>query len=481
MSQHDPVEEFFSRERRDVPDLPGGPEHWERLVTESRRPARRAWLPYLGAAAAAAVVVGAVAYGTTSDGTDHPSPATASRGLTATVTRTVTAPPTTTGASPTPTSSAPSATTAPTTGTQGGPLPAPVSFEAVSMSNAGGGRLYALGSARCGTQHPQCVAVVGSDDDGATWTTRASFTDFVAPGARHTPDKGNQLIGVRFAKGQVGYVYGSVVKRTTDGGRHWSDFDIGGRRVLSLETDGSTVWFVTASSCRHAEPVDQRGCSGVSVWSAPVDATRASKVRDLGVDHPVEGAWLSLDGSDAYVSVSYADSSLQTLPQRVSGTPATLPRPQGCATTGGTWVWGTARADGHLVAVCTSTTDNGQRYAVSSSSDRGATWSPAAPAPALGKPGYTGVWLTAADPRDLVAVAQGLPTSSSRPEQPTTLLSSADGGRSWAAPRGASASGSWSWAGAAGGRLVYVLGGGSGSFEVSTDSGASFVPRSFRR
>lgn len=480
MSQHDPVEEFFARERREVRDLPGGPDHWQGVLAESRRPARRGWLPYLGAAAAAVLVVAAIGYGTAANRADRTSPATASRGLTPSPTQTVTAPATTSGPSPTASSGGTSAGTAPSTGTSGGPLPAPLSFAAVSMSNAGGGHLYAMGSARCGDKHPQCVAVVGSDDDGATWTTRASFTDLVTPGARRTPDRGNQLTGIRFAKDRVGYLYGSVVKRTTDGGRHWSSYDVGGQRVLSLETDGSTVWLVTASGCRHAEGVDRRGCSGVSVWSAPVDANRATKVRDLGLDHPVEGAWLSLDGSDAYVSVSYADSSLQTLPQRVSGAPATLPRPQGCATTGGTWVWGTARADGHLVAVCTSASGNGQRYAVSSSSDRGASWSPAAPAPALGKPGSAGVWLTAADPTDLVAVTRGLPTSSALADEPTTLLSSGDAGRTWQAAKVVEGADNWSWAGAAGGQLVYALGGSAATYAVSTDGGASFGEVAFR-
>jgi hypothetical protein len=72
MTPHDPVEEFFARERREVRDLPSGPDHWEGILSESHRPARRGWLPYLGAAAAAAVVVGAIAYGTTGDRHGHP-------------------------------------------------------------------------------------------------------------------------------------------------------------------------------------------------------------------------------------------------------------------------------------------------------------------------------------------------------------------------------------------------------------------------
>ena len=475
MSPHDPVEEFFARERREVRDLPADPDHWEGMLSESRRPARRGWLPYLGAAAAAAVVVGAIAYGTTANRDHHTTPATASRQATATVTQTVTAP--ATGSSPAPgrTSGGSSSTT------PSGPLPAPVSFEAVSMSNAGDGHVYAMGSARCGDTAPHCVAVVGSDDDGATWATRASFPKSVTSGARSTPGQPNQLSGIRFAMPDVGYLYGGSVWRTTDGGHQWRSFDVGGQRVLSLETDGKTVWFVTAGSCQQGAQPDKRGCSDLAVWSAPVDASRATKVRTLGLAHPVDSAWLSMDGSDAYVSVSYADQSLQTLPQRVSGAPTTMQRPQGCASTGGVWVWGTARADGHLVAVCASASAPAKTYAVSSSGDAGKSWSRAADAPDLGTPGSAGVWLTAVDAHHLVAVQQGLPTSGSPVDQPTALLSSSDGGRTWSSPGGSGSSQSWSWAGAAGGGLVYVLGGGPGSFEVSTDSGATFGARPFRQ
>ena len=114
MSEHDPVEEFFARERGEVRDLPGGPDHWEGLVAESRRPARRGWLPYLGAAAAAVVVVGAIGYGTTANRTDHTNPATASRGLTPTVTQGVTPPATTSGPSPATSSGGTTAATAST-------------------------------------------------------------------------------------------------------------------------------------------------------------------------------------------------------------------------------------------------------------------------------------------------------------------------------------------------------------------------------
>jgi hypothetical protein len=468
----DPLEEFFARERAEVRELPGGPDHWQEIVRRARRPARRAWPAYLGlaAAAAAVLVVGYTALGPGRQQGDLAA-STTSRSVTATVTQTVTAAPTESGGSSGKSSPATGATTQPTV------LPVPVTFGALSLSNAGGGNLYSLGSARCASG--PCVAVVASADDGRTWTTRSSFPDLTAPDGRRTPESGNQLLGVRFADPMVGYAYGSKAFRTTDGGRSWRPFDVGGQRVLSLETDGEHVWLVTAAQCRHGATLETRGCTDLQVWSAPTTAQAAALVRPLLLPRAAEAAWLAMDGPDAYVSVSFPDDT-QALPQRVSGSAQALARPQGCATSGGVWVWGTANSRGALVAVCRAAAANAA-YGIASSNDRGATWSPAFAAPALGRPGPAGVWLTAVDSSHLVAVTQALPTSGSSADPATAAWASADGGRHWVAPRLAQASDTWSWAGAAGGRLVYLLGGSPGSYAVSTDSGATFADRPFRR
>src|SRR5699024_4343891 len=115
--------------------------------------------------------------------------------------------------------------------------------------NAGAKHLFALGSARCGAT--DCVQVVASEDDGRTWERRSAFTDLTTPGARTTPDRAHQVLGIRFATPQIGYLYGSTTKRTTDGGRTWSDVDVDRRVVLSLETDGKRVWMATARSCQR--------------------------------------------------------------------------------------------------------------------------------------------------------------------------------------------------------------------------------------
>ena len=470
---HDPLEEFFARERADLRELPGGPERWDDIVRRSRRPARHTWVPYLAGAAAAAVVVGAMGWNAVDRGNDAaPASASSTRVLPQTATPTVTSSARTLPSTPPPVPS-PSTTTS-------GPLPAPLTFSVVSLTNGGDGHLRALGAATCAGGKP-CTSVVGSDDDGRTWTARATFETETAKGmARRTPDRDNQLTGLRFATPDIGYAFGSKAFRSVDGGRRFTPFDVGGRPVLSLEVGGGTVWMVTASKCQHGQGAGVHGCSDLEVWSAPTTATRATRVVALDTPVPADAAWLSMDGADAYVSVSYADPAVQTLPRRVSRTPVELTRPAGCATTGGVWVWGTANTRRGLVAVCRAAKSPDTAYAVATSEDSGATWSTAVPAAGLGTPAPAGVWLTAPDLQRLVAVTRGLPTSSPEPQQPTALLASRDGGSTWAASRTPEGSDGWSWAGAGGGDLVFALGGG-GTYAVSADGGASFGQQQFRK
>jgi hypothetical protein len=144
------------------------------------------------------------------------------------------------------------------------------------------------------------------------------------------------------------------------------------------------------------------------------------------------------------------------------------------------WAWATANTRGALVAVCRGAKDPQGGYAVAISTDRGATWRPAVASRTLGTPGPAGVWVTAVDQQRLVAVTQGLPTSGAG-QQPSTLLSSGDGGARWAPVKSTRASDRWSWAGAGGGDLVYAIGGSGGGFAVSGDRGVTFREQPFRK
>lgn len=471
----DRVADFFSAERARVRDLPPAPDHFDVIVGAAAGPAGRRWLPYIAVAAAAAVIAGAVGAGllhgdeVPADRVDTASSTLATSAPTVTVTSTRTVGPPATATQPSASAASPSPP--PTGQTAPVVLPVPRTFDVVSMTNAGGGHLYALGAASCPAG--PCASVVASDDDGHTWTARSSFPELTTAAARSTPDRPNELVGVRFASPQVGYVFGSVVRRTTDGGRTWHAVDVGGRVVLSLETDGRQVWMATARGCRHTAD-DRRGCQGLQPLTASVSHNSASTVQVPSMPSDAESAWVAMDGPAAYYNVATTVDRRPAVAARLSGTPARLPVPNGCAAGQGMWVSAPATTRGTLMALCASAAKPDQQYAVALSTDAGATWT-ARPAPALGAPGGSGVWLTANDPRHLVAVRQGLPTSAAGSADPTSTLVSDDGGATWRTQRLPAAS----WAGAAGAGIVYVLSGGT-SYWVSTDAGTTFTQAPLR-
>ena len=469
--QRDPVADFFARERADIRELPAGTDRWEAIVVEASQPRRRHLMPYL-AGAAAVVLVGGVVWGTgRGPGTDQAADTASSTSPVSTVTVSETVRPSVVVPPPSQGSSgAPSTPVGPTS------QPAPKSFGIVSMSNAGGKHLYALGSATC--PKGECTAVIASDDDGATWTTRASFETLTTPGARTTPDRANQLVGIRFANDRVGYVYGSKTLRTADGGRSWTDVDVRGRTVLSLETDGTQVWMVTARSCQHGAVTGPRGCVGLQPRTGSIGTTGTVPVQFSGMPVAGENAWITMDGSDAYYNVTTTTPTVTGRAMRLTGNLGVLPLPKGCADAQGLWVFATANTPGTLLGVCPSATKPAEEYALAVSGDHGATWS-TRPAPGLGRPSMAGIWLTATDARHLVAVRQGLPSSAGVADEPTSLLTSGDGGVTWTPVRLGTV-GSPTWAGAAGGGLVYAITGGLAYWQ-SDDSGATFETVSLRR
>ena len=478
------VDALFELERAAIDDLPGDEVHWQAILRAGRRGQHR-WPAYVASAAAALVV--AAGAGLAFQGSQagrSPSADPSSR------TAVLSSPP---QASATPSPTSPTSSTAPAS--TAGTLRVPVSFSIVSMSNGGGGNLFGLGSATCPAG--PCTAVVGSSDDGHTWSTRASFTGLTTPGLAQNASKPDQLTGVRFANARVGYAFGSAARRTIDGGRSWRGFDVGGAAVLSLETDGQTVWLVTARSCQPEPPAQPgvqtptgaAGCTGLAVESATVGESAAHVVPVPGLPSSVRTAWIVMDGKDAYLNAQTRGdgSSAPATPVRLTGTPGSVARPAGCDPKGDVWLVTTARDRGALFAVCAEGSKakySVSMYAVFASADRGQSWRPRGVG-GLGPVSEHGVWATAADRDHLVAIPGGLPaTDAAAPSGPATvgagLLASEDGGATWHSPAVSSKAGGWGWAGAAGGPIVYALDGG-GRYFLSTDRGASFEQVTLRR
>ena len=254
----DPVEDFFAREREAVVPTEGDDRHWQGIVRDARSRGSARTRGYLTGAAAAAVVVAAVAWGATTGGPGGRSgPAAPVAGST-------------TAAPVRPPAVLPVPSAAPPPATRG----VPASFQARSLTNVGGGHLYALGNAGCGKR--TCPTLVGSRDGGASWTLVSTFPD--ATPAREDDPTGvvqarTALGEVRFATPQMGWVYGGGLKVTRDGGQTWRDVPHEGATTLDLETDGTSLVVTSANGC------DAQSCSG------PLSVPRRPAVRWAGRGH----------------------------------------------------------------------------------------------------------------------------------------------------------------------------------------------------
>lgn len=447
----DPVAAIFAAGRESITELPPADEDWEQLLGRSRRPRR--WPAYLGGAAAAAVVA-AVALAAL-PGQPEPLLPEATRDSQLQQDR---AP----ALDPTPSPEQP----------QTADQPVPAGFVMTSISTTRDGGLKALGRASCDGQ--PCSAVVSSDD-GRRWTTRAVFRDLPLVEDADESDA-PALTGIRFASDDVGYVFGTTMRWTADGGRTWEPFDYGKGRVLSVETDQARVWIAVAQNC------SRQSCTGpVTVHTTGVGATgllgsarEPALTREVG-DVDAASSWVALDGSTAYLNV-FADG---TPPQVVGGQP--LARPDDCRAERTMTVVPTATTPGTLFAICaTAPRDSGNGgFAVAASTNGGRDWEIRSDDDAaLGPVRHGGPWVVATDAEHLVAATGGTVNASGGVSEPSALVHSDDAGRTWQPSTTASGGdlngNAWGWVGAAGGQVVYAIGTGGGY--RSTDGGATFEP-----
>lgn len=463
MSPDDPVEEFFARERAQVRPLPADEGHWSSLVLEARREKRGRRMRYAMTAAAAVVIVGggvtwALRPGTPD--TDQSLPATATSQTTHPRT------PTPSSASQTPARSTSPSTTSGSSRTHTPPqttIAVPANFRVVSLSNVGGGTLYALGLTTCGSIGTPCPALARSTDDGSTWRLVSSFpeNDVASEATGGAVGTDDSLREVRFASPQVGWVFGGALKMTTDGGRHWTDVKHSGRAVIDLETDGKTVVASTSDgdctrlSCAGKVSVD---VSSTAAWKPSTPATGLA-------DGTVLSADVAYHQGAAFVSP--IAERLATTPWRVVPSVAKIASTCEGEVPGPVSLVAPAAGDA-IFAVCPSDGAAGTTgYHVAVSTDAGATWNPVSTdALTLVNAGTTSY--AASDATHLVAVSGGSDALKG------SMRVSSDGGRTWhtpAAPPPTPATG-WSWVGAPGGRTLYAVpAGGASGFWVSSDNG----------
>ena len=288
--QRDPVADFFAaRARRASATCPRGTDRWESMVVEARRPRRRSWLPYLAGAAAVVVAAGGRLGHRRGPGTEQarrPGQQHACRSRRPYGDR-----PT---EQPTVGSRRATGPRPPSTPTATRPLPVPNSFDIVSMTNAGGRHLFALGRATCPTG--ECTAVIGSDDDGAHLDHPGLLhRRSPAPGPRSHPGRAHQVVGIRFANPQVGYVFGSTrCAPSTAAAAGTGSTSTAAPCSRSRPTAGRSGW-PRRRACPHTgHRSTPRGCADLQVRSGAVtDATTAPVTCRRDVPGRCENAWIA--------------------------------------------------------------------------------------------------------------------------------------------------------------------------------------------
>lgn len=135
-------------------------------------------------------------------------------------------------------------------------------FQPASAGFISPARGFVLGTGPCGLGHVCRARLAGTTDGGARWHRIAS-PDVPVGGPGHGP----WVSGVTFASRRVGWLYGSGLWVTRDGGGRW--------RKLSL---GGQVEDIAASSGRAYAVVEPARSTGSELFTTPVGANAWQRV-----------------------------------------------------------------------------------------------------------------------------------------------------------------------------------------------------------
>ncbi|GAA1803001.1 hypothetical protein [Nostocoides veronense] len=293
MNDHDPIEEFFARERGAIEPLPGGEDRWHDIVGQARarRAPQRRWIGYAAAVAAAATLAGTGGWllrGSLpgGDGGDR----VAGRQTSVSQTTSASGPHTSSTSSATPSVTEPTTSasrpTSKTSTINPTNLPVPQDFSLMSMSYAGKDTILALGSGTCSGRG--CATVIRSTDNGKTWNIVASVDNVESPGRGAVSSVGtdNALTGIRMANPEVGWIFGGRLMKTTDGGSHWEAVEHDGQAVVDLATNGTdAVLTVALDGC------DGTKCSGdVSVQKTTINDMATREIGRVSMTEATDSA-----------------------------------------------------------------------------------------------------------------------------------------------------------------------------------------------
>ena len=152
----------------------------------------------------------------------------------------------------------------------GGPVP--TGFKAWSVTYVSGSQAFVLGNAPC--RKAPCTSLVRTLDGGRTWRGVPAPVAPLPPVNLASSTSTATVQNVRFAGPSVGYAFGGGLWSTHDAARTWHKVALGGT-VLGLETDGTTVYAVTAD-CTSGT------CRRATLLTSPVSQDRFRQVSGVG-------------------------------------------------------------------------------------------------------------------------------------------------------------------------------------------------------
>ncbi|MBO0805730.1 MAG: exo-alpha-sialidase, partial [Nocardiopsaceae bacterium] len=283
----------------------------------------------------------------------------------------------------------------------GGPVPA--GFAATSVTFASAGQAFVLGTAPCARK--PCTSIVRTLDRGASWRGMpAPVAALGQPG-----DSAPSVWGIRFASPWQGFVFGTGLWETADGGEHWARAASPPGDIVSLEIIDGQVLAVTEKCaqgrCARSATLMRRPLAG-GAWR------HVATLRNSGhtmVQAPIAtqaNVAAVLDGTSVLVT---SDGGLST------ATRATPCRTEGVSLATEVAVTG----PDSLALLCTGQAGLGSVHkTIYVSDDLGAHWTQAGATPRSGDPFSVSGGTTS---RLLVAAASGA----------SELYYSGDGGQEW--------------------------------------------------
>lgn len=353
------------------------------------------------------------------------------------------------------------------------PQGVPATFRTWSVSNAGSGTVYNLGSTECGSDI--CPTLLRSGADGASWQAVHVFSGTDTSSATGTDVPGIQPDGalseVRFADSQVGYVYGGDLWLTTDRGASFSRVNHPGHTVLDLEIWAGQIYLLSADGCV------QGNCSG-PVYVSFTDRANPSAftvIDSTPLSTSIDDASLVVKDALVVVQTSRGDRPAAPPWSLVGNELRAMTAPAVCAGSPLEAVTITADTNSDLVALCRRE-DDPNTFRVLRKPKTGGSWVERS-AGALRLPPMGQLTLAAADPDHLVATAGGPRGGTSvGNDAKHSLQVSTDGGATWtpAKPSDSAPVGGFDWAGSPGGAEFYAVPRTTPGFWLSTDFGRTW-------